>query len=396
MVTPALERLVSQCLAKDPEERWQSARDVGRELDWIARGGSEAGVPAPVAARRKAGLRISWIVAGVSALVAVACLALLIFHRPPEPVAGRFSILRPAAARSMSWPRLSPDGKLLAFQGTDSLGHNVIWVRALNSLEPVALAGTEGAGRPFWSPDSRNLAYFIGDQLRKVPATGGPPQLIAEVKNGSDGCWGAGDVIVFDGGQSDSIQQVSALGGEVHPASFLERRHGDLFHAWPQFLPDGRHFLFLSRLKSGKFEVAIGQVGAHDSRRCGLTETRAEFVDPGYLIYGSSGTLMARRLDAGSGKFTGEAFPVADRVSASSEVMQFSCSRNGELAYMPQRSAGQKVLQWLDRSGKVLETVGQPGLYFDLALSRDGKKLLYGGSDVARLRRHWATAGNVG
>lgn len=269
---------------------------------------------------------------------------------------------------------------MLAYLGTDSSGVTLIWTRPLNSLIATPLPGTEGAGRPFWSPDSRTLGYFAGTQLKRVPVSGGPPQLVSAVKSGADGSWGANDMIVFDGGFSDSIRGVSANGGDVVPLTTLDRKAGELYHAWPSFLPDGKHFLYISYgNRREETKLKLGSVDRKPSVSLGRIETRAEYGGPGYIFFGSEGTLMARRFDARALRFTGERFPVAEHVEGgtTNDVLQFSVTQSGAIAYTTSGQGERSELIWVDRNGNRLSTIGPPAAYHEMALSPDGTRLAY-------------------
>jgi hypothetical protein len=175
MIPASLDRIVKGCLAKEPEQRWSTAHDVMLQLQWIAEGGSMAGVPAPVVARRKNREKLAWGVAA-AAVLAVAALAVGFVRRAPKPAPlVRFDIVPPAEVATMDVPRLSPDGRLLAFDATDMEGKARIWVRPLGSLTAAPLPGTDGGVRPFWSPDSRYIGFMADGAMKKVDVTGGPP-----------------------------------------------------------------------------------------------------------------------------------------------------------------------------------------------------------------------------
>ena len=218
-------------------------------------------MPAPVAAQRKSRERLAWILAGVGSAAAIAAVAVLLLRHPPDTRPVRFQIDRPAGTAVMTWPRLSPDGRWVAFQAVDTSGVTAIWVRPLDALEARTLNGTEGAQRPFWSPDSRFVGFFAENKLKKVPVDGGPVQLVAEA-TGADGSWGAQDVILYDNQQTDSIMQVPASGGIPKAASSFDRKESETGHAWPQFLPDGKHFLFVSYGTTGAdARLKVGELG---------------------------------------------------------------------------------------------------------------------------------------
>jgi eukaryotic-like serine/threonine-protein kinase len=380
--SPGLVRVVGRCLAKDPDDRWQTARDVVNELREIsgvlAPTSSSAALPAVAAphARRRSG-RMAWGVAVVAALAAIAALAWPLLHRPMR-VARRFTIAVPGA-KALEWPRISPDGRTLAFLAADSAGLTSIWVRPLGSLQAQRLAETAGAGRPFWSPDSRYLAYFTSGQLKKVPVDGGPPQLVATVRGGSDGAWGRSGVILFDGAGGDSIRQVPAAGGEVTPVSVIDRKAGHVYHAWPCFLPDGRHFLFMAGTRNATTNrLIVGTLGSRTMKDLGPIQTRMDYDPRGYVLFGSEGVLMARRFDPRGLRFTGEPFPVAERVRCTpNDRANLSVSNDGTLAYQAGGSAAASDLQWVDRAGRTLGTIGPSAAYADPQLSPDGQRIAY-------------------
>ncbi|HEY7573761.1 MAG TPA: protein kinase, partial [Thermoanaerobaculia bacterium] len=176
MIPPAFSRVIRTCLAKDPDDRFQTAHDVRLQLQWVAEGGSQAGLPAPVAARRKSREKLAWAVAG-AAILAAGLLAFGFVRRAPAPPRMlRFEIPVPEDVTAVDAPRLSPDGKIVAFNATDKSGKIQVWLRPLNALEARPLAGTEGTTRPFWSPDSQFLGFFAEGKLKKIDISGGPPQ----------------------------------------------------------------------------------------------------------------------------------------------------------------------------------------------------------------------------
>jgi Tol biopolymer transport system component len=385
MVSPALERIVRKCLAKDPDDRWQSAHDVASELRWISEAGSQAGVPAPVVARRKSRERWAWaLVAALGVLAAAAGGAFLYARRGVATEPSRFAIAMAPELRGMDWPKLSPDGRTIAFLGTDTDGRTSIWLRPLSDLAPHVLPGTEGAARPFWSPDSRYLAFFVGKQLKKVPVAGGPPQLISDSVVGSDGSWSRQGVIVFDAAISDPIRRVSAAGGVPTEAAAPDTSQGETGVGWPIFLPDGKHFLYVADLQQGKSRLKVGTLDSRETRTVGSVEGRVEFAPSGYVLYVSEGTLLARPFSTRSLAFTGEPVPVAEHVTTpagGNGFSSFSVSDNGVLAYLPGTRAAESDLVWLSRDGRELGKVGQPATYYNLALSPDETRLAVGMQD---------------
>ncbi len=392
-LTPtSLERVVKQCLAKEPDDRWQTAGDLKRELSWIVEAGSQAGVPAAVASRRRRRLHLGWTLAAVNGLVAAGLAAFVWMQPAPPRDTVRVELPTWAGIRSMGWPMISPDGRMLAFRATDTLGKNLIWVRPMNSLEAQPIPGTETSVRPFWSPDSRYLAFVINGQVKKIAATGGPVQLIGEAKGTADGTWGRRGVILLDGSARDSIQQISVNGGFLTAATTLDRTAGEMYHAWPCFLPDGNHFLFLaandSTVAQGatQFTVKVGSLDSRESKALFVSNSRLAYDPAGYVLYVLNGVLMAMPFDADRQEVTGEPRPVAENMSRSFAAAGgpragFSVSDAGMLVYQTQGGTELSELTWVDRAGKELGKIGAPGPYRDLMLSPDGSRLAYGFAD---------------
>jgi len=368
LTPPALDRVISQCLAKDPDDRWQTAQDLKAQLKWIAEGGSQAGAPVAVASRRRSRERLAWSAAAAATLVAVGAVAWAL-TRPAPPVRPptRFSIEAPKGIR-LGWPRISPDGRAIAFVGTDVRGGTAIWVRQLDSLELVRLQGTEGVLRPFWSPDSRHLAFFAGKQIKRIPIGGGPTQLLGEAEGGADGSWSQAGVILFDGRRQDPLRRIPDAGG---PATDV----GVGNEGWPNFLPDGRHYLTVGITDGQEVPLTLRTLDGPETKELMKVTSRAEYA-AGHIFFLSQGTLMARPFSETSLSFTGDPFPVTDRMQLQSlGRVDFSLSRNGDLAYMAQAQQPLGRLVWVDRAGKELETIGEPALYKELALSPDGTHL---------------------
>ncbi|MFN8179011.1 MAG: protein kinase [bacterium] len=376
MNPPALDRLIKACLAKDPEERIQTAHDVLLQLRWIAEGGSQAGVPAPVAHRRRTRERTAWSAAAVLA-VACAALSATLFLRPAPPSSTiRFRIAAPPGATSIDGPKISPDGKSLAFSAVDSTGRAMLWLQPLSSLTAAPVAGTEGALRPWWSADGRYLGYIAQGKLRKVAVSGGPPQTICDAGGGADGTWGAGDTILFDGGPSDPIRRVPAGGGVAAAAVTSDSSTV----GWPSFLPDGRHFLYLVMGKDSR--LMVGSLDGKPGVPLGITRaSRAEYSPAGYLLFVRDRSLLAQPFDAAKRQLRGEPVPIAEDVwSASNGAAQFSVAAGGTLLY---RSGGfyKAEALWLNRSGQELERVAAASSYANPSIAPDGKRVVLRDAD---------------
>jgi eukaryotic-like serine/threonine-protein kinase len=384
MSPPALEQAVKVCLAKDPDERFQSAHDVKLQLKWIAEGGSQAGVPASVVAGYRGRDRVAWMMAAVLLALSTA-LTVAYFRRPiEEERLLRSYILPPEKTKFVTTglqsgpPMVSPDGQRMAFSAADSSGKPMLWVRPLDSLSAKPLTGTEGASFPFWSPDSRYLGFFAGEKLKKVDASGGPVQTLCDAPNGRGGSWSRDGIIVFTPTPSAPLLRISEAGGAATPATKLgESRFGES-HRWPYFLPDGRHFLYLSRsiALGGEQNIYAGTLDSSERKLILQAESNVAYSPPGYLVFWRDGNLMAQRFDAKRLELAGDVLPIAEDVQYiwDRSEASFSISQNGVLAYRA-GAGGMPRLVWYDRSGKQLGSVGDPDFLWGPRLSPDGQRL---------------------
>jgi Tol biopolymer transport system component len=382
LTPPALERIVSRCLAKDPEDRWHTARDVAAELQWVAQGGSKVGLPAVVSGRRKVRESVAWAACAVAMLAAIG-FAVAWNRRAPEPApVVRFPLVTPPSVQNPSPPVVSPDGRNIAFAG-DIDGKSVIWIRPLDALEPRLLPGTEGVLRPFWSPDSRYVAFMAGGKLKKVDISGGPPQVICDAQYGADGSWSPEGVILFDGRGTDPLWRVDAAGGVREPLVFGEGDAKETPGAgWPEFLPDGRHFLFtLNTGAGGEMMLAVGTLGSTEVKTLFKTTTRVQYAEPGYLLFVRDRTLVAQKFNAQTLTLDGEPVPLGEGLGTGNlGLASFSASRNGVLVFRGGELAGTQVL-WVDRSGKATPGIDAPGDYRDMSISPEGTRLAYDNTD---------------
>jgi Tol biopolymer transport system component len=388
--TPAsLDRVVTSCLAKDPEERWQSAGDLARELRWIA-GGTGSG-PAAIAATAVAGTPrpaqragFAWIVAAVASIAAIASIAMLATRpRPTVPHAAlnRFSIVSPAGATLLPdglHSRISPDGRTLAFSAASSTGTISFWVRPLDSLVARSLTGTEDGALPFWSPDGLYLGYFGNGKLKKVLITGGAPETICNAGDGRGATWNRDGVIVFAPESAGPLYRFRESGGEVTPVTVLDAARKETGHRWPYFLPDGKHFLFVTLpAKQGSYDVFVGSTESKERKFLLAASSAPIYASPGYLIYSRDNTLVAQRFDAERLATTGEPLSLGEAPAPSgwSGAPVVSASSDGVLARWG-IGVPNTTLQWFDRAGKPAGDIPVPaGRYEGVALSRDGKRL---------------------
>jgi Tol biopolymer transport system component len=382
LAPPALERIVTRCLAKDPEDRWQTARDVAAELQWVAQGGSKVGLPAMVSGRRRVREAVAWAACAVAAVAAIGFGIAWAGRAPaPAPIV-RFPLILPPSAQNASPPVVSPDGRTIAFAAAVD-GRQMIWIRPLDSLEAHPLPGTEGVLRPFWSPDSRVLGFMAGGKLKKVDMTGGPPQTIADAPNGADGSWSPEGVILLDGRAIDPLWRVPANGGVRQPVVLEQgKTDGATGAGWPEFLPDGRHFLYtMIDPKSPEMTLKVGHIDSGMVKTLFKTTTRVQYAEPGYLLYVRDRTLVAQKFDARSLALEGDPVPVGEGLGAGNlGLASFSASRTGVLVFRGGELSGTR-LAWIDRSGKETAAIDAPADYRDAAFSPDGTRLAYDVTD---------------
>ena len=385
MTPPALERVVKTCLAKSPDDRFQSAHDLKLQLEWIAEGGSQAGVPAPVAAHRKHREWMAWGVIAVLVLLAAA-LGALYYRSASAPVrVVRSSILPPpkavfdfSGAAGAGPVAISPDGARIAFVATGEDHRSAVWVRALDSSEAQLLPSTEGGTFPFWSPDSRFLGFFAGGKLRTVEATGGPPLVVCDAPEGRGGAWSSTGVIVF-GGRYTNLFKVAATGGQPTPVTKLDDAQQEKSHRFPSFLPDGRHFLYLATPTGGETDQNAVYLGSIDSmeRKLALHTAYPAAYANGYLLYLRERTLIAQPFNPGRGELSGDGVPLAEHVQVDPvfALSMVTVSQNGTLVYQTGAGGSTSQLLWLDGSGKQAGVLGDPALYYTLAISPDAKRV---------------------
>jgi Tol biopolymer transport system component len=374
--------VVRTCLAKDPDERFQTAHDLKLQLAWIAEGGSQAGVPAPVAARRRHREWMAWLVAAV-ALVAAMVLGGMYLKDLLAPSYSVHSYVLPPEKATFVFSDdssgpvvVSPDGRRLAFVARAGAGR-MLWVQPLSSATAQPMAGTEGASYPFWSPDSRYVGFFAGGKLKKIDASGGPPQALCDAENGRGGAWNQDGVILLARSTLEGLSRVDAGGGTATPLTKVEP--GETSHRWPFFLPDGKHFLYFAHATANDESAIYGASLEGKERKLLLhNASNAIYAAPGYLLFVRDGTLMAQRFNPRSLELAGDAMPAAEHVAVNSSTWRgiFTASGNGVLLYQGGAAAGGSQLVWYDHNGKPGDPVfPETGHYRQPALSPDGKRL---------------------
>jgi eukaryotic-like serine/threonine-protein kinase len=377
----ALDRIVATCLAKDPDERWQDARDVARELRWIAEGRETVAETTAQVRTPRAQQRL-WMAATVALALIVVALVVAPWRRAPVPGAAiRYAIAPPPGTTFYDFAdpvKASLDGSRFAFVTLSPQGKSQLYVQSLDALDAHALAGTEGADWPFWSPDGRSLAFFAENKLKAIEIAGESVRTICDTPLRTGGTWNRGDVIVL-GGELDSgaMFRVAAGGGAPEPLTSLDRSRQEVGHWWPSFLPDGDHFLYYARsARPEETGVYVGSLASKTSARVLSVDSSAVFAS-GHLLFARQGTLWAQPFDPGRLRLVGDPLAVASGVwvFTGDSGAAFSVSDTGVLAY---RTVTHVTTQptWFDRGGRPLGSVAEPGEYVHFALTPDDKRLV--------------------
>jgi eukaryotic-like serine/threonine-protein kinase len=390
MASPALDRLVRRCLAKSPDDRWQSAGDLLSELEWIAESGSKAGIPAPIAAKRRNRERMWQLAAGLAAILLIGSLAWIAAHLRNEPPAAaevRFQIPVPDKLKFFTGqlPAVSPDGEGIAFTAADTLlRNNRLFVRPLNAANAteIPLPGVD-VRFPFWSPDGRQIAFSSGGTLQRVDVSGGPPVTICSGAAGYGGTWNRDGVILSTNRSSGALFRVSAAGGDPKPLRPLAE--GETAQVWPRFLPDGKHYLYLSLSnRANQQGIYAASLDSNDRKLIVATNTNAAYLQSGQLLFMRGDVLMAQPFDLQNLTLGGEPRPVADHIELAASLQNglplatFAASPSGVLVWRRSSQSTQSSLQWFDRNGKRLGTVGEAADYSNPFLSPDDTKLAIG------------------
>jgi Tol biopolymer transport system component/tRNA A-37 threonylcarbamoyl transferase component Bud32 len=378
---PALDHIAKRCLAKNPEDRWQTAHDLLVQLKWMTESGG-----ASLAAALRRQKRERWILAATAAAFFLLALAIT----PARKYLGNatptdaFQFRVPVAGLNPSDISLSPDGTMLALVAKPSSQEAAaLYVRMVDSPTFRKLGGTDDAALPFWSPDSKSIAFAAGGRLKRVEASGGAPKNLGEAANFAGGAWSGDGIIVF--GSPKGLYRVSAEGGTPELITSPEKQEAG--HYWPSFLPDGQHFLYLAwSAEAGSRAVFLGELGSKNKTRLMSADSNAAYANPGYIVFHREATLFAQPFDAKKLTMTGEPLHVADQVAFTPTTGRgdFDVSQSGVLTYFQDQSGAggtsnkaQAVNNyqwgWRDRKGTQIALAGETGTYGDMDLSPDGK-----------------------
>jgi eukaryotic-like serine/threonine-protein kinase len=378
-LTPvSLGRIVKKCLAKDPEERWQSASDLAAELKWIAEGGSQPGASSSGPPAVAKGQRASWILAGAFFLLALAGGAAWWRATHQRLPAMFFRAPVAFAANDLS---LSADGRTLVMVGYFAPTNDyVLWTYELGSRRTTSLEGTHGASYPFWSPDGKSIGFFADGKLKKVDVSGGLVQVLCDAPNGRGGAWNRDGTIIFSPDALGPLFRVPSSGGT--PAAFtkVDTARSEVGHRWPVFLPDQKHFLYLAANFSGRpgiNAIFVGSLESTEKRFVVSTSANASYSEPGYLLFMRDQTLVAQPFDLRNFALSGEPHTLSDEVLYFPQVYRAVFSVAGAPVLVAQTGKGVYLSQltWFDRSGKTVGLTGKPSWYDNVKLSPDGRRV---------------------
>jgi eukaryotic-like serine/threonine-protein kinase len=389
----ALDRIICTCLAKDPDDRYQSTRDLLRDLKWVSSGSTDGATVQP-AVRPPRSNRVPWLVAAAAtlALIVTAAIALRLTADSAGGIgAVQFTIAAPedtsfggpsaGGTGTATQLAVSPDGRNIVFVAGAQLAYQ-LWLRPVAAQAATPIPGTEGGTFPFWSPDSRFIGFFADDKLKKVAIAGGPPIVLCDAPFGRGGTWSRDNVILFSPSSlaGTGLMRVSSAGGvpvvvtTVDPAS-------ETNHRWPHFLPDGRHFIYTASTGAccpaeTPSAIRIGSLEPAEAELTLLQPESSVSYASGHVLFARDDTLIAQPFDPDSRRLTGDDFPLAEHVGPEgSRYISVSASANGTLVYAQDGSQAPRQLMWFDRTGRALGTLGDAAQYSNPALSADEKRV---------------------
>lgn len=386
-VPPGLERLIRFCLTKDPEQRWQSAHDLVLELTALAVRPESFALPSesssPQGLRR---LRLRYLGGGLVAGLLLAALGLVFLRAPaagPRPPV-RFQVSPPPGVEiSQNFEgrqlAISPDGRTLAFVGSDETPTWRVYLRQLGAQEATPLLGTEGVSSIFWSPDGKALAFFGNGKLKRLDLEGGgAPVILCDVDPGIgySGSWSRQGEIVFASVQGKVLMRIPATGGDPELLLEPDPAKKETRIGWPVFLPDGKRLLYQLRKENDDSTLMLFEPG-RPPRPLVAIDSRFELVEPDVLVYVREGALIAQRIDVDQAKLVGAPQAIVSelRYFYSTGWAAFAISSGGgTLFYLTERDLSRFYVY--DRSGRQQGSLGPVGTYLNLTLADDGKSLL--------------------
>ena len=370
LTPPALEHVIRKCLAKERDDRWQSAADVAEELRWI-------GEAQPSVRVRPAAL---WPLVGAAAVLALIAGVVIgawsLERRTVRPVTVYSEIAAPPGTSSVydaSIAVISPDGNRIAMVARSAEGIGAIWLRRLDSPNSQMLRGTDNPTFLFWSPDSKYLGFFADGKLKRIEISSETTETLAEAAMGRGGCWSSNGTILFAPTPASPIMAVPAAGGKSRPITALNLQRGETSHRFPVMLPDGNHFLFFVQ-GSPETNILLGSLDGKESRPITSAQAGVAFAPPDLLLFVRDGVLHAQRFDLKEFNLVGDSVALAEdvQVSGSLNFANVSASTNGRLTYVTGGSATTAMLQMFDRTGKNLGPIGTASEQLDVTVAPDG------------------------
>jgi serine/threonine protein kinase len=393
-ISPALEKIMRRCLEKKAEQRFYSAHDLGFALDALSSGSSSSGNHLTTTAntliegKAKSSVwrgRLAWMVAGLFAMISLA-LGVKVFSPPATDTRAVRLAFTPPPELAFNDAQsdaavISPDGQKITFTATSADGKSMLYVRNLDSSEVKLLPGSENALEPFWSPDSRSIAYGSNGKLKRSDLSGANAQLLCDATRLTGGSWNKDDVIVFSPDYGAKLSQVSAQGGEPKPATLRPDDQDVDRQRNPYFLPDGRHYLFGGNLGGNRPGIWAGSLDSPEIKQLMTINTPFVYAPPGWLIFVRNEALVAQAFDAATLTLSGEPLPII--TGQKSEIggpRRFSVSDNGVLVWQGQWQRDYQLV-WFDREGKQQGAVDAPMKVAGAGghepnLSPDGKRLV--------------------
>ncbi len=372
-----LNDIVHICLAKDPDDRFQTAHDLKLQLRMLRE--MDFSAPGKALPTVKTKAWIPWSLLAIFVLLAAgsALWAWKLATAPAKVIRGTLLPPFEGSFATFNIAQVSPNGNFVVY-GASVNGVNQLWLQSLDSETPVPMTGTEGATYPFWSADSRSVGFFSGSRLKRAEVAGGPAQTICDVIDGRGGSWNADNVIIF-GARISPIMRVSAAGGQPTPVTEFDKTKSHGTHRWPWFLPDGKHFIYMGGVTgndSPRNELFIGSLESKTSEKLLAASSNAVYAS-GYLLYRREGSLMAHPFDVSKRALTGDAVPIVEQLKfdPGTSVGTFSASTTGVLVYQHGTgSTGAQQLTWFDNTGKGLGPAADPTTGYGFRLSPDGTK----------------------
>jgi Tol biopolymer transport system component len=385
LTPPAFEHIVTACLAKNPEDRFQTAHDVALQLKWIAQRGTLA-----LGSTEKRGNHrelLAWLIAGGLALMLT---AFVLWGRGSKGTEQTtyFSAPLPFAARAVA---VSPNGHTVAIAGhRESERIDVLWIYEPGSQEATNLARTEGASFPFWSPDGRSLGFFADGKLKKLNLDGGPVQTLCDASTGRGGTWNKDGVILFtpSGTLGVGLYRISASGGTPTQVTVPDKTLNEDSNRWPLFLPDGIHYLYSAINLSGRkdlYSIYVGSLNSNEKRLVVKAKGNGAYAAPGYLLFYRDQTLFAQHFDTRKFELTGEPVPVLTEVQFFPRISEavFAASTAGLLVAQRNADSGASQLLWFDRKGQQIGVALNPGIYGNIMLAPNGRTVASDTTDLA-------------